>query len=750
MSAGEKRRHSSEYSGHEMSISSSLSSEQAQVSAAEKKKARRRLYALMFKDWMAIVGLFPPIAFGVMPNVCVHFAAKILNELTKWMTSLMNNIYTGGAVPIYDPMPGVEQNLKWVGICVAVMAVLLFFQVLLWIRVGSRLTIRLKNDLFLNMMKSEIAFFDVNPIGGILTLLSEDAESVQLAFGRIKGVQFGALSQGLVGVIWGLTKRWEVSLVSLVPVPVVGLVLLSMIPSIMRHSTRKFRYVSESMTIAEETLSAVRTVRGFNREDVETGRFCRATKKSSKHDTAIGLLLSLFFFIMMIVVVADLLGDFYYGATFVNDKKLELGDMISVFVYTVLGASAITILQSTMQAEQKAIAAGARILKLTDHKSEINFDHGAIIDDFKGHIKFQNVSFKYPTRDAYVLKDVSFEIMPHQIGALVGHSGSGKSTCVQLLERFYDCTEGSILLDGHDIRTLDPHWLHQRIALVSQEPVLFRGTVSNNVKYGARDATDEQVDAALEIANAKRVIAKLEHGVDTIVGDKGSTLSGGQRQRIAIARAVIKDPVILITDEATSALDAQSEKKVQVALDKVMEHCTGVVVAHRLSTIKNADIIYVFDSGEIKEFGTHDELLKKRSWYYNLVKRQLTGKEQPADSIQGNEASSSSSSSDSDKKPKEEEKKPKEEEKPKEEKKPKEEEKPKEEKGLTEEKKPKEEVKPKVEEKPKEESESEDESEKESSSHSSGSSSSRELEELSSEGTESSESESSSTTTSET
>ena len=613
----------------------------------------------MFKDWMAVIGLIPPVAFGVMPNVCVHFAAKILNELTNWMTSVVQNLYSGGVTPIYDPMPGVETQLKYLGICVAVMAVLLFFQVLLWVRVGSRLTIRLKDNLFRNMMKSEIAFFDVNPIGGILTLLSEDAESVQLAFGRVKGVQFGALSQGIVGVIWGLTKRWEVSLISLIPVPVVGLILLSMIPSIMRHSTRKFRYVAESMTIAEETLSAVRTVRGFNREDVETDRFVTATRKSSRHDAGIGLLLTLFFFLLMIVVTADLLGDFYYGATFVRDEKIELGDLVSVFVYTVLGSSAIMILQSTMQAEQKAIAAGARILKLTEHKSDINFDGGETLDDFKGHIRFENVSFKYPTRDAYVLKGVSFEIKPHQIGALVGHSGSGKSTCVQLLERFYDCTEGMILLDGHDIRTLDPHWLHQKIALVSQEPILFRTTVAENLRYGARDATDEQIEAALEIANAKRVIAKLEHGVDTLVGDKGSSLSGGQRQRIAIARAVIKDPVILITDEATSALDAQSEKKVQLALDKVMEHCTGVVVAHRLSTIKNADIIYVFDSGEIKEYGTHDELLKKGKWYYNLVKRQLTkkdGNDPDQEPVPSTKSSSSSSSSDHDE-PKEEPKK---------------------------------------------------------------------------------------------
>lgn len=159
---------------------------------------------------------------------------------------------------------------------------------------------------------------------------------------------------------------------------------------------------------------------------------------------------------------------------------------------------------------------------------------------------------------------------------------------------------------------------------MSQEPILFRTTVRDNIKYGARDASDEKIHESLEIANAKKIVDRLDKGLDTLVGDKGSSLSGGQRQRIAIARAVVKDPVVLVTDEATSALDAQSEKKVQVALDKVMEHCTGVIVAHRLSTIRNANIIYVFDAGEIKESGTHDELIEKREHYYNLVKRQLT------------------------------------------------------------------------------------------------------------------------------
>jgi ABC-type multidrug transport system fused ATPase/permease subunit len=266
-----------------------------------------------------------------------------------------------------------------------------------------------------------------------------------------------------------------------------------------------------------------------------------------------------------------------------------------------------------------------------------------VIEDFKGHIEFRSVSFKYPTRDVYVLRNVSFEVQPGTMAALVGHSGSGKSTIAQLLERFYDIDEGIILLDGHDIKSLDPRWLHRRIGLVSQEPVLFEGTISENIRYGRREATNSAVVAAAELANAKNFIEKMTNGYEQMVGGKGNTLSGGQRQRIAIARAVIVDPVILITDEATSALDAASEKKVQIALDKMMEHRTAVVIAHRLSTVRNAHRIHVFEGGEIKEAGTHEELLNLNGAYLQLVQRQLQ-KEAPQPEGKSEKASDGSHS----------------------------------------------------------------------------------------------------------
>ena len=217
-------------------------------------------------------------------------------------------------------------------------------------------------------------------------------------------------------------------------------------------------------------------------------------------------------------------------------------------------------------------------------------------------------------------------VTPNPCAALVGHSGSGKSTVVQLLERYYDVNDGEILLDGKNIKEYNPRWIHRKVGLVSQEPVLFSCSIKENITYGVLNASDEAIGQVAEIANAKRFIDKLPEKYNTIVGERGTQLSGGQRQIIAIARAVIKNPRILITDEATSSFDAKSERKVQEALDKVMAGRTAIIVAHRLSTIKNADVIYCFEDGTIIEYGTHKELLEKQGAYFKLVEKQL-GKE---------------------------------------------------------------------------------------------------------------------------
>ena len=548
------RRKSSEYSGSYDSSQSGMMSMKQKLSKEEKRKARIHLYKVCFKDWMAIVGIIPALASGVMPVLFVFFSTPMIDALQDWGTSktiypqlpqlfdMLNSNPQSAAVcgnstlftknqaickkivqdnsqfsqqevdwiaqvialnKVYDPMPKIVTCTKKMTAVAAAFAFCMFWNVFLWTLVGTRVQNKMKIAMFTNLMKSEVAFFDVTPIGNILTLLSEDAESIEMAFGTVKATQFQSITQGILGLIFAFTRKWQVAFVSICFIPIVAICLLCIIPSILKNSALKFKHVSKSMTIAEETLSAVRTVRGFCREEAETKRFVRATKDGAKHDRNIGLLIALFLFVVLVSVIADLLADFYYGATFVDKNELSFGKLGTLFTYTLLGSFGVVSIQGTMQGEEKCIAAGARILAVAEHVPTIPFDGGDIIEDFKGEIEFRNVSFKYPTRDAYVLKNVSFVIHKDQSGALVGHSGSGKSTCVQLLERFYDANEGLVLLDGHDIKTLDPHWLHQKIALVGQEPVLFRNSLRENIKYGAHDATDEEVLAAIEIDSYK-------------------------------------------------------------------------------------------------------------------------------------------------------------------------------------------------------------------------------------------------------
>lgn len=672
------RRRSSEYSRSDGSSITSSIANKHKVSDAEKRKARKHLYKVCFKDWVALVGVIPALGAGVMPVLFVLFGTPIISALQKWGTAMTimpqlpelwkkmeamhitqcatreafientafceavlrkagynldESIWIAQVVALgdyYDPLPEIVHCIKKMTGAAVGIVVASFLTTFIWTIEGTRVENKMRVAMYSNLMRSEVSFFDVTPVGDLLTLLSEDSESIERAFGTVKALQLHSITQGIIGLVFAFIRCWQVAFVSICFIPIVAAALIGIVPSIIKNTTIKFRYIAQSMTICEETLGAIRTVKGYNREKVETDRFVDKTRKGEKHDRNIGLLIVLFLFIVLISVMADLLADFYYGATFVSKNKLDLAKLATLFMYTMLGSFGVVSIQGTLQGEEKCLAAGARILAVADHVPNIPFDGGEIIEDFKGEIEFRNVSFKYPTRDAYVLKNVSFVVHQKESGALVGHSGSGKSTCVQLIERYYDVSEGLILLDGHDIRTLDPHWLHRKIALVSQEPILWKCSLRDNIKYGCHDATDEQILKAIEIANAKRVLEKLEHGLDEPIGDKGSSLSGGQRQRIAIARAVVKNPVILICDEATSALDSESEKKVQIALDTVMKNCTSISVAHRLSTIRNAKIIYAFDAGRIVESGNHEELIKKGGFYYNLVFRQLTQADQEA------------------------------------------------------------------------------------------------------------------------
>ncbi|MEM6996773.1 MAG: ABC transporter ATP-binding protein, partial [Myxococcota bacterium] len=328
-----------------------------------------------------------------------------------------------------------------------------------------------------------------------------------------------------------------------------------------------------------------------------------------------------------------LAGIFWYGGRMVAEGEITGGALMTFMLYTVLVAGAVAGFSQLWAQLQQTFGSTARIFEILDTKPDIDDrDDALALAEVHGHVRFEGVSFSYPGREQGVVSDVELAVHPGQSCALVGSSGSGKTTLGRLLFRFYDPTEGRVTLDGHDLRDISLESLRGHMALVSQDPVLFSGTIRDSIRYGRLDATDAEVEAAARAANAHDFIEGFPKGYETEVGERGQQLSGGQRQRISIARAILRDPPVLVLDEATSALDAESEALVQQALDALQKDRTTLVIAHRLSTIRDADIICVLDGGRIVERGTHDVLLAKGGAYARLVARQTQGPAPAVDS----------------------------------------------------------------------------------------------------------------------
>ncbi|HET6346398.1 MAG TPA: ATP-binding cassette domain-containing protein, partial [Myxococcota bacterium] len=315
----------------------------------------------------------------------------------------------------------------------------------------------------------------------------------------------------------------------------------------------------------------------------------------------------------------------WYGGHLVIEHRMTLGDLTAFLLYTLIVAFSLGTLASLWTDFMRAIGASERVFELLERTPAMSEDVGAALDDVRGEVRYDAVSFTYPSRvDAPVLDSVSLHLSPGEVVALVGPSGGGKSTIAALLLRLYDVSAGSITLDGHDLRTLSPSWLRRQVGSVAQEPVLFSCSVADNIRYGKATATDEEVRAAANAANAHAFIERFPQGYDTPVGERGVQLSGGQKQRIAIARAVLKNPRILVLDEATSALDAESEHLVKEALDRLMKGRTTLVIAHRLSTVKDAHRVVVVEHGRVVQSGTHQALMaQQESLYRRLVERQF-------------------------------------------------------------------------------------------------------------------------------
>lgn len=487
---------------------------------------------------------------------------------------------------------------------------------------GSKLIQRIRSMCFDKVVHMEIGWFDhtENSSGVIGTRLSTDAATVR----SLVGDTLALLVQNVAGLIAGLVisfiANWQLSFIVLAMIPLIGLNGYAQMKFLKGFSAEAKKMYEEASQVATDAVGSIRTVVSFSAEERVMEMYKKKCEGPLKTGIRQGLVSGTGFGVSFFLLFCVYGTIFYVGAKFVEKGKTSFKDVFQVFFGLTMAAIGISQSSSLAPDASKAKSSTASVFSILDRKSEIDpsDDSGNTLSLVKGNIDFRHVSFRYPSRpDIQIFQDLSLSAASGKTIALVGESGCGKSTVISLLQRFYDPDSGHIYLDGVDIRTLKLRWLRQQMGLVSQEPVLFNETIRTNIAYGKEgDATESEIVAAAELANAHKFICGLQQGYDTLVGERGIQLSGGQKQRVAIARAILKDPKILLLDEATSALDAESERVVQDALDRVMVNRTTIVVAHRLSTIRGADLIAVVKNGAIVEKGKHDALIKIQDGAY--------------------------------------------------------------------------------------------------------------------------------------
>ena len=571
-----------------------------------------RMYWFMYRKPIQIILFLPALASSWINTYSTLTMARILDCLNE---------------------PDAVSQVKRLGLtnflvaCVA--AVLDFVSTYTTRTVGDSIIMKARCFVFKEMMKKDVEFFDRKTIGDMLSLLNEDVNIMARAFSWSKAWQLRILGMLVSNVIVSFAIDWRLSLFAIVSTGVVG-IASQLFKQVARKQWQEARHATtRSVTIADECISQVRIVQAFNRQKKEVERYKAEADEYCARNALAQVMIEIGFGLTRLMDWGTVAVCLNIGCYFVIKGQLTAGNLFALSRTAFQIGSGLNMMMSSYAQEQRALESSGKVFEVIDEVPGVPFDGGRVIPGLRGEIELQNVWFKYPTRNAWVMRDVSMHIDPGQIVALVGHSGSGKSTLVQLLLRYYDINQGRILIDGVDIKELDPRWLHQVIGVVQQEPILFAMSVRDNILYGfdeGQSASDEEIWRTLEMAQAKGFVSKLPDGLNTLCGEKGALLSGGQKQRIAIARTTITNPAILITDEATSALDSRSEKKVQAALDRVMGGRTSIIIAHRLGTIKSASKIFVFESGQLVEEGNHDELIAKHGVFYTLVERQLQTK----------------------------------------------------------------------------------------------------------------------------
>lgn len=493
--------------------------------------------------------------------------------------------------------------------------------------VGQSVIIDIRAAVFKKLQRLSVSFYDKNKTGTIMSYVTNDVNALQSAMVE-NTIEMITEDFILIGsVVAMIYLDWRLTLFTVCTFPVVLWFMEFFGKKIRKTGGRIQECTADITSVLQESVASARVIKSFVREDYEVDRFEVENRANFRANMKNAQLMATLTPVVELVAAIGVTMIIWYGGNNVINGTITAGSLVAFLTYAVNISNPIKRLTRVIGNIQKALAAAQRVFMIIDMPEEIAESRDAKqLPEVSGKVEFQNVSFAYDDK-GNVITDLSFSVKPGEVIAIVGPSGAGKSTIANLLPRFYDVNKGDIKIDGHSVREVTLDSLREQVGIVPQETMLFNGSVYNNILYGRLDATKEEIEAAAKAANAHDFIMQLTDGYETKLGDRGVNLSGGQRQRIAIARAILKNPRILILDEATSALDTESERVVQEALDRLMVGRTSFVIAHRLSTVKNADKILVLEKGNLVESGTHDELLALDGLYAHLYKIQYRNKE---------------------------------------------------------------------------------------------------------------------------
>ncbi|XP_030642513.1 bile salt export pump [Chanos chanos] len=586
------------------------------------------------------------LVYGMMTDTFVAYELEVqelsdpnktcINETITWINGTIfereDNTTVFCGVDIEAQMTMFAYYYIGIGIGVFILS---YFQIAMWVSAAARQVQRIRKTYFRKIMRMEIGWFDCNSVGELNTRISDDINKINNAIADQVSLFIERISTFLFGFLVGFIGGWKLTLVVIAVSPLIGLAAGLMAMAVARLTGRELKAYAKAGSVADEVLSSIRTVTAFGGESKEAERYDRNLEEAQNWGVKKGTIIGLFQGYLWCIIFLCYALAFWYGSKLVIDtKELSPGSLIQVFFGVLMAAMNLGQASPCLEAFASGRAAAKSIFDTIDREPEIDCfsKEGHKLDKVKGDIEFHNVMFNYPSRpDVKILDGLTMTVKAGETTAFVGPSGAGKSTAVQLIQRFYDPQMGMVTLDGHDLRSLNIQWLRSLIGIVEQEPTLFATTIAENISFGRPGVTVEEIIQAAKEANAYNFIMDLPQKFDTLVGEGGGQMSGGQKQRIAIARALVRNPRILLLDMATSALDNESEAMVQEALNKARQDRTTISIAHRLSTIRNADVIVGFEHGRAVERGTHAELLDRKGVYFTLVTLQNQGSDTPHD-----------------------------------------------------------------------------------------------------------------------